>query len=72
MMAIFGWLVCLGIVLWLTVIAGIVALNTLGKYNIGGTTNTILDKFKTWLLISFVGGSWFLLVMNSPFTIVIN
>jgi hypothetical protein len=57
-MAIIGWLACVAFALYMSAAAGLVAMNTMGQYNIGGATNTFGDKFKALLFIAFVSGVW--------------
>jgi hypothetical protein len=68
-MAIIGWLACVAFALYMSAAAGLVALNTLGRYNIGGAINTFGDKVRALLLIAFVSGVWYFVVINAPFTI---
>ena len=72
MMAVFGWFVCVAIMLFLTVIAALVSGNTLGRFNIGGAPNKAADKMLTLIFISLVGFGWYLLWVVSPFALVVK
>lgn len=52
-----------------TVAYMMVAINNLGKYNIGGVPNTLLTKIGTLILGAVLYGSWVLLLEHKPFTI---
>lgn len=62
--SIFGWIVCLIICCYLVVVCFLMALNNLGKYNIGGGPNKVF----TLIFYCFVIFCWYLLFHFSPFS----
>lgn len=70
-MTIIGWLCMMIIVGYTTLIYGIVALNGLGKYNIGGVPNKWYAKIIIVCLGVCVGLLWKFLFSIAPFTVTI-
>ena len=70
--AVFGFLVCVAVVLAMTATWVVVAMNTLGKWNIGGVPNTWKDRTVTIAFLAFIVWEWYVLFSVSPFTITIT
>lgn len=68
-MAMFGWFVLFGLLLWASMAIAFVAGNTLGKYNISGVENKPASKIAAIIMIC--GFLWllYLLMTNAPFTL---
>lgn len=71
-MEIFGWICMVLILGHVTLIYGIVALNGLGKYNIGGVPNKWYAKIIIVGLGFCVGFLWKELFSVAPFTVTIS
>jgi hypothetical protein len=48
------------------------AFNTLGRYNIGGVPNSLIQKLVTITFLLLLAGAWYLLMLHSPITISLN
>ena len=71
-MAIFGWIVCCILLAFFSFAASVLALNNLGRFNIGGVPNSLGTKIGTLCFIAVLGTLWYFLVINVPFTVSIN
>ena len=71
-MAIFGWIVLVIITIGLSAFYGLVAMNGLGRYNVGGVPNRPKKK----ILIGFLGLIlilwWVQVVYWAPFSVVMK
>jgi hypothetical protein len=67
-----GFAVMMLVMLYVSVVYAVVALNTLGKYNIGGVPNTLRAKIGILVVGGVVGMLWWKLIHNLPFTIHIS
>lgn len=72
MFAIFGFICGVLIMLSVTAAVLLVAADTLGRFNIGGSPNSITQKIVTCVFILFVVGAWYLLLSNAPFDISVS
>lgn len=63
-----GWLMIAATMCSATLACGLLALNNLGRYNIGGVQNTFLTKLFTIIGIAILITCWVVLLQNSPFT----
>lgn len=68
-MAIIGFVALVFVLMYATAAYTLVAINNLGKYNIGGVPNSLLAKIGTLILGAILYGSWVLLLEHAPFTI---
>lgn len=71
-MAIIGWICMLTLIGYTTLLYIVVALNGLGKYNIGGVPNSLMTK-----LIIIMAGigiimGWIAVIELAPFTVTIS
>ena len=69
---ILGWIFCLVVCCYLTLVGWLAAVNNLGQYNIGGVPNTFTTKFFTLVYYAFVVGCWYALFHYAPFSISID
>ncbi len=69
MMAVFGWIVYVVIMLYFTAASALISFNTLGKYNIGGVPNTVGDKLLNLAFNAAVLGGWYGVFLSAPFTL---
>ena len=69
MMALFGWMVCMVTMLWVTAASALVSFNMLGKYNIGGVPNTLKDKVIAIIFDVAVALAWYGVYLSAPFTL---
>lgn len=72
MMAIFGWVVCLLILVCVSIATLFGAFNTLGMYNIGGVPNTVKDKLLTLMIIAIIVFLYVVLFQNAPFSMTLK
>ena len=68
-LAIFGWVIYIVFMLYLTAVLAVVSFNTLGPYNIGGVPNTVGDKLLTLVFNAAVLGGWYGVFLSAPFTL---
>lgn len=69
-LAIFGWIMCIVFLGYISMIAWVCAFTTLGTYNIGGKLNTWGEKIGTLIFIGIVAAGWYHIFFTlSPFTI---
>lgn len=71
-MAIFGFTVACGLMLYFSLTWMFIAFFTLSKYNIGGVENTFTSKLITWAFFFALIGLWKFVFENAPFSITIN
>jgi hypothetical protein len=64
-----GFAVMMLAMLYVTIVYAVVALNTLGEYNIGGVPNTLRAKIGVLVIGLVIGALWWKLIHNLPFTI---
>lgn len=69
-MAVFGWIVCIVIVFYLTIVGVLLGYNFLGTYRLGGKCNTWIER-TLYLLLgpASIVGMWYVLYHYSPFTV---
>lgn len=70
--AFFGFICGVFIMLSITAAVVLVAADTLGRFNIGGSSNSVTQKIVTLVFIFLVVAAWYLLLSNAPFDIVIS
>ena len=70
MFAIIGWLVVAAFLVQLSAGWGIMAMNGLGKYNIGGVPNKTSHKVFIWVAFVVLLYFWNLLILAAPFKLV--
>lgn len=69
-MELFGWIVLLLVVGYVTLIYAFVAINGFGKYNIGGVDNPLWGKFLIILFLIPMYHLWNMLIEAAPFTVI--
>ena len=70
--SIIGFIVTCLILFTISIATVLVAVNTLGRFNIGGVPNSFVQKLVTLTFIAIVVLAWMLLLSNAPFTISIT
>ena len=71
-MAIIGFIACVAVMIYLSIFAWLVLLNSSGPYNIGGACNPPFKRIAAVILAFGVGCLWYELFLNAPFTITVN
>jgi hypothetical protein len=64
-----GFAVMMLAMLYISIVYAIFALDTLGKYNIGGVPNNLRAKIGVLVIGFVIGMLWWKLIHNLPFTI---
>lgn len=72
MMEIIGWLALAALLCSASSGWAALALNGLGKYNIGGVPNKLPTKLVLLVAGALLGYAWYALLSNSPFTVTLK